>query len=70
MRIPRHQVFADVAERGRGTMGWFYGFKLHLIMNDEGGLLAVKVTEGNVDDRSPVLDMVDNVSGSLYVCVG
>ena len=42
MRIPRHQVFADEAKRGSGTMGWFYGFKLHLIMNDEGGLLAVK----------------------------
>ena len=33
MRISRHQVFADEAKRGRGTMGWFYGFKLHLIMN-------------------------------------
>ena len=66
IRIPRHRVFADEAERGKGTMGWFYGFKLHLIMNDEGGLLAVKVTEGNVDDRKPVLDMVDNVTGSLY----
>ena len=41
IRIPRHKVFSSVAERGKGTMGWFYGFKLHLIMNDEGGLLAV-----------------------------
>ena len=67
MRIPRHQVFAGEAKRGKGTMGWFYGFKLHLIMNDEGGLLAVKVTEGNVDDRKPVLD---NVTGSLYADKG
>jgi len=70
MRIPRHQVFADEAKRGKGTMGWFYGFKLHLIMKDEGGLLAVKVTEGNVDDRKPVLDMVDNLTGSLYADKG
>lgn len=70
MRIPRHQVFADEAKRGKGTMGWFYGFKLHLIMNDQGGLLAVKVTQGNVDDRKPVLDMVDNVTGSLYADKG
>lgn len=70
LRIPRHKVFSDMAERGRGTMGWFYGFKLHLIMNDEGGLLAVKVTQGNVDDRKPVLDMVDNVTGSLYADKG
>ena len=66
LRIPRHKVFADEAERGKGTMGWFYGFKLHLIMNDEGGLLAVKVTAGNVDDRTPVRDMIDNVTGDLY----
>jgi hypothetical protein len=38
MRIPRHQVFADKAKRGKGTIGWFYGFKLHLMMNDEGDL--------------------------------
>ena len=66
LRIPRHKVFSEEAERGKGTMGWFYGFKLHLIMNDEGGLLAVKVTAGNVDDRTPVRDMVDNLTGSLY----
>ena len=66
LRIPRHQVFAKEAKRGKGTMGWFYGFKLHLIMNDEGGILAVKVTPGNVDDRQPVLDMTDNLTGSLY----
>ncbi|EWH08054.1 transposase, IS982 family protein [Catenovulum agarivorans DS-2] len=70
MRIPRNQVFSGVAERGKGTMGWFYGFKLHLIMNDEGGLLSVKVTAGNVDDRQPVLDMVENITGSLYADKG
>lgn len=70
MRIPRNKVFAEVAQRGKGTMGWFYGFKLHLIMNDEGGLLAVKVTEGNVDDRVPVPEMIENVTGSLYADKG
>jgi hypothetical protein len=70
LRIPRHKVFDGVAERGKGTMGWFYGFKLHLIMNDEGGLLAVKVTPGNVDDRKPIPDMIENVTGSLYADKG
>lgn len=63
-------MFKDEAERGKGTMGWFYGFKLHLVMNDEGGLFSVKVTAGNVDDRKPVLDMVGNLSGSLYADKG
>jgi hypothetical protein len=35
-------------------MGWFYGFKLHLIVYDEGELLAFQLTPGHVDDRQPV----------------
>lgn len=47
-------------------MGWFYGFKLHLVINDEGGLLSVKVTTGNVDGRIPVAEMCENLWGTLY----
>ena len=39
-RIDRNRVFAGIARRGKTTMGWFYGFKLHLIINDRGELLA------------------------------
>lgn len=63
LRIPRHKVFSDCAERGKGTMGWFYGFKLHLIINDEGGILAVKITTGNVDDRKPIPEMAQDLWG-------
>ena len=59
-------MFTYDAERDKGTMGWFYGFKLHLVMSDEGGLLAVKVTAGNVDDRTPESEIIDNVTRSLY----
>ena len=66
LRIPRHKVFADIAERGKSTMGWFYGFKLHLVINDEGGILGIKVTTGNVDDRHPVPELATNLFGTLY----
>ena len=66
LRIPRHQVFDGAAKRGKGTMGWFYGFKLHLIINDQGGIISVKVTTANVDDRKPIPEMIDNLWGSLY----
>ena len=56
-RIGRHRVFAEVARRGKSSMGWFYGFKLHLIVNDQGELLAVQLTPGNIDDRKPVPQM-------------
>ena len=52
-RISSHRVFADVAERSKTSMGWFYGFKLHLIINDTGELLDVALTPGNTDDRKP-----------------
>jgi hypothetical protein len=53
-RISRHRVFRGLAALGKTTMGWFYGFKLHLIINDRGELLAFCLTPGNVDDRQPV----------------
>lgn len=65
-RIGRHRVFKGVAARGRSTMGWFYGFKLHLIVSDTGELLGVRLTPGNVDDRKPVPDMARHLRGKLY----
>ena len=35
-RITRNKVFRDYAERGKSTMGWYFGFKLHLICNERG----------------------------------
>lgn len=64
--MSRNKVFSDIAKKGKSTIGWFFGFKLHLIINECGELLAVKFTKGNVDDRSPVLDMVKNIFGKLY----
>jgi len=66
LRIPRHKVFEGIAARGKGTMGWFYGFKLHRIINHLGDILAVKLTPGNVDDRKPVPELTNNVFGKLY----
>lgn len=66
LRIPRHRVFKGIAKRGRGTMGWFYGFKLHLIINHQGDILAAKITPGNVDDRKPVPELCGTMTGKLY----
>ncbi len=64
-RIPGHRVFALDAKRGKSSMGWFYGFKLHLAVNDCGELLACCLTPGNVDDRTPVPEMVGRLRGKL-----
>lgn len=46
-------------------MGWFYGFKLHLIINHKGEIMAFKMTAGNIDDRLPVTSMTKNLCGKL-----
>ncbi len=65
-RIHNHRVFASTAKRGKNSVGWFYGFKLHLVVNDCGEILAVRMTTGNVDDRVPVPKMVKDMFGKLF----
>lgn len=65
-RITRHTVFAGVAQRGKSSMGWFFGFKLHLIVNECGALLAFWLTPGNVDDRQPLPTMTHGLWGKLF----
>ena len=64
-RIKRHRVFDGMAKRGRTTMGWFFGFKLHVAMNHKGQIMAVKITAGNTDDRDPVPDITKNLKGII-----
>ncbi|HLZ21512.1 MAG TPA: IS982 family transposase [Ktedonobacterales bacterium] len=65
-RIAQHRVFAVDARRGKTSVGWFYGFKLHLVVNDRGELLAFCLTPGNVDDRRPVPRLVRRLVGKLF----
>jgi Transposase DDE domain len=65
MRINSHKVMAGLAARGKTSVGWFYGFKLHLVINDQGELLNVRFTPGNIDDRVPVPKLVQKLFGKL-----
>ena len=65
-RIHSHKVFKKLARRGKTSTGWFYGFKLHLVVNDRGEILAFQLTPGNVDDRQPVPQLVRGLSGKLF----
>jgi hypothetical protein len=65
-RIYSHKVFKKLARRGKTSVGWFYGFKLHLVINDRGELLAFQVTSGNVDDRAPVPHLIQGLTGKLF----
>mgnify|MGYP001824288029 CR=1 FL=1 len=65
-RIHNHKVFKSLAKRGKTSTGWFYGFKLHLVINDRGELLAFQVTPANTDDRKPVPKLVKGLTGKLF----
>jgi transposase len=65
-RIASHKVFAGYAERGKTSTGWFYGFKLHLVINDCGELLNVLLTPANTDDRKPVKKLLYKLFGKVY----
>jgi transposase len=66
-RIKRHKVFKGIAARGKTSVDWFFGFKLHLVCNDQGELLNIAVTPGNTDDRKPVLNLLKGLSGKVLV---
>ena len=65
-RILRHKTFKGVANRGKTSMGWFYGFKLHLVVNDKGEILSFCLTSGNQDDRKPLAFLSQDLWGRLF----
>ena len=65
-RAHRHRVFATHAAWGKSSMGWYYGFKLHLLVNEWGELLAFQLTPANVDDRKPVPALTQGIMGKLF----
>ena len=66
LRIKSNKVFRDLAKRGKTSTGWFYGFKVHLVISDSGELLAVMITTGNIDDRKPVPHLAQQLWGKLF----
>ncbi len=65
-RIKQHQVFKEIAARGKTSVDWFFGFKLHLVVNECGELLNIQITPGNVDDRKPVQDLLKSLFGKVF----
>jgi hypothetical protein len=61
-------VFKAYAGRGKSSTGWFYGFKLHLVINDRGEICSFCLTPGNADDRNG--DVIDclcrGLKGKLF----
>ena len=67
-RIKNNKVFKGIATTGKSTMGWFYGFKLHIVINDRGEILNFAITQANVDDRDPLKNerFLKEIFGKLF----
>ena len=65
-RIKRNKVFKETAKMSKSSMGWYFGFKLHLIINDCGEILSCKITPGNIDDRTHLPSMAQGISGKMF----
>ena len=69
-RISRNRVFQGMAKGGRTTMGWCFGFKLHLLINHKGRIMAFRMTDGSRDDRKPLEDMTAARQGKIFADQG
>jgi hypothetical protein len=67
-REKSHKVFREMATKGKSTIGWFFGFKLHLVVNDRGEIIKFVITQANVDDREPLKDQRfhEKIFGKLF----
>jgi Transposase DDE domain len=73
-RFHSHKVFKDLAGWGKSSVCWYFGFKLHLIINDRGEILSFALTPGNTDvgvasrneNRKPVPEMAESLIGKLF----
>ena len=72
IRISSNRTFAGLAKRGHSSIDWFYGFKLHMIINDQSEIVAIKITKGNIDDRKAFEAMVTakGLQGKCYADKG
>ena len=65
-RAKRNKVFSGLSGWGKSSVDWYFGFKLHLIINDQGELLAFQITPGNIDERKPVPTLAKDLWGRLF----
>jgi hypothetical protein len=65
-RASSHKVFKDIAKKGKSTTGWFFGMKLHLLINHRSEIVSWMLTPGNTDDRTPVPELLKGIFGKVY----
>ncbi|WP_341795139.1 IS982 family transposase [Rickettsia endosymbiont of Rhinocyllus conicus] len=65
-RTNNNKVFSGIAKIGMSSYGWFMGFKLHIVINNKGQIMAIKITKGNASDLSAVDSITKGLWGKLF----
>jgi Transposase DDE domain len=65
-RSRRHKTFSEIAKYGRTSVSWFFGLKLHIVINDRGELIAFKITRGNENDAKACESMLERLQGMAF----
>lgn len=65
-RIQRHKSISSIATRGKSSMGWFFGCKLHLLMNQSGEIANSVLSNGHTADIKMVKQLVEGLKAKLY----
>lgn len=65
-RSKRHKTFDSIAEYGKTSVGWFFGLKLHIVINDKGELLAFKITRGSRSDSQEAVPLLQSLKGLAF----
>ena len=60
-RARSHKVFKDIAKKGKTSTGWFYGMKLHVVVNDQGELLGMMITKLRKNMKNKLMPLMDKL---------
>ncbi len=61
-----HKTFDEIAHYGRTSVGWFFGLKLHIVINGKGQLIAFKVTRGHRNDVKEAKSLLESLQGLAF----
>lgn len=67
-RSSSHKTLRNIAKRGRTSMGWFYGMKVHIIVNHKGEIVSFYISSGNVADNNThvLINITNKIIGKLF----
>ncbi len=67
-RSSSHKTLKSIAKKGKTTMGWFYGMKVHIVINHQGEIITFYISSGNVADNNEIVlfKLTKQIFGKLF----